>query len=326
MARGFGYFGTLIFVLVLAAGLAWTVTALRVHLEGLPLYAAVALVALVGIGALVVRGLRGRRMGWAVLGFAAVAVIGWYATIRPSDSRDWAVDVSRGVKARVEGNIVSLTDVRDFAWKDEDNAEYRWIDASYDLDKLATIDMLTSVWDSPDIAHLLVSFGFDDGEHVVFSVEIRREADEEFNEVGGFFRQFELVLIGATEDDIVKLRTNHREEDVSLYPVDLNPDQRRQMFMSFVALARQLEEAPAFYNTITANCTTTVYRLAQVLKDDLPIDERLVLSGRLPEYLDDLGVLGGEGSIADRRGAALITPRAQAVGPGEDFSAAIRGR
>ncbi|THD84740.1 DUF4105 domain-containing protein [Aliigemmobacter aestuarii] len=317
--------GIALFALAVLGGAAWAGMAFWLHLPGAARWGALAALALAAIAAVALR-LRSARAGWAVLAVSALVVGGWYQTITPRDDRVWDIDVSRGVKARIDGDRVTLSDLRDFRWASETQADAVWTERTYDLTRLDSVDMLTSVWDSPDIAHLLVSFGFADGEHVVFSVEIRREKGESFNEVGGFFRQFELVLIGATERDIVRLRTNHRKEEVRLYPVTLTPDQRRALFLSYVGLAQDLEAAPRFYNTLTANCTTTVYSLARVLKSDLPVDERLILSGRLPEYLDDLGVLGGEGSVGDRRQAALITPRAQAVPEGADFSAAIRAR
>ena len=323
MAQVYRVFGFAVFALVALGGTAWAATALWVHLNGAWLYAAWCAL---GVGLIVVglARMRSRRAGWTLLVLAALAVGGWYQTIAPREDRDWDFDVQRGVKAEVSGDTVKLRDVRDFDWITKDEAQERWISAQYDLTRLQSVDMLTSVWDSPDIAHLLVSFGFDDGEHVVFSVEIRREAGEKFNQIGGFFRQFELVLIAATEKDIVKLRTNYRQEQVSLYPIKLDAEQRRKLFMSYLALAQRLEKRPEFYNTLTANCTTVVYQLAQVLKPDLPIDWRIVMSGYLPDYIDSLGVLGGEGPLESRRRAALITMRAQAAPAGADFSEVIR--
>ncbi|MEP2435862.1 MAG: DUF4105 domain-containing protein, partial [Roseibium sp.] len=224
------------FALSVPGGTAWTVTALRFHLDGAVLWVALAALAAAVLGTVWLR-FRSRRLSWLALLASGLIVAGWYQTITPQQDRDWAIDVSRGVKARVAGDQVMLSDIRDFNWTSADDADPRWITRSYDLSKLETVDMITSVWDSPDIAHLLVSFGFSGGDHIVFSAEIRREANESFNEIGGFFRQFELVLIGATERDIVKLRTNYRKEDVSVYPVELSPEQRRTMFLSFVELA-----------------------------------------------------------------------------------------
>ncbi|MCW3782432.1 Lnb N-terminal periplasmic domain-containing protein [Defluviimonas salinarum] len=323
MKRTFRIFGVSVFAAVALLGAAWAATAFSVQLDGIARLAGWSAL----LGALIAAGLariRSRRAGWAVLALAALGVGGWYQTITPRQDRDWDFDVRHGVRAEVTGDTVTLRDLRDFDWASENAAKERWTTASYDLDRLQSVDMLTSVWDSPDIAHLLVSFGFEDGEHVVFSVEIRREVGETFNEIGGFFRQFELVLIAATEEDIVKLRTNHRGEQVSLYPIELDAAQRRTLFMSYVALAQRLERDPAFYNTLTANCTTVVYQLAQAITPDLPMDWRLVMSGHLPDYVESLGVLGGEGSMEARRRAALITPRARVVEAGADFSAAIR--
>ncbi|MEC3860653.1 DUF4105 domain-containing protein [Mesobacterium sp. TK19101] len=324
MTRVFSFLLHSVFGLLVLAGAAWSATAIWLHMEGMLRILALAGLTVAVVGAALARR-RSRWMGWAVFGVVVLTVGGWYQTITPSQSRDWAVDVARGVKAQVDGDRVTLRDLRDFDWRSETEAEPRWISRDFDLTKLQSLDMLTSVWANPDIAHLLVSFGFEDGEQVVFSVEIRREAGESFNEIGGFFRQFELVLIGATEDDIVKLRTNFRKEDVSLYPVRLSPEQMREMFMAYVELAQDLDRDPAFYNTLTANCTTVVYQLAKVLKSDLPLDRELVLSGRLPEYLNQFGVMDDGDAIRDRK-IAGISERAQGWKPGQDFSAVIRGR
>lgn len=307
------------------AAAAWGAVALWVQFSGparLGAWAALALALLVA------GGLRraGARFGWAGLVATALALLLWYQGITPRQDRDWAVDVSRGVVARVAGEEVTLSNLRDFDWTSADSATPRWTTRRYSLAELESTDMITSVWSNPLIAHLLVSFGFKGGEHVVFSVEIRRETGEEFNEIGGFFRQFELVLIGATERDIVKLRTNFRKEEVRLYPLTLTPEARRALFLAYLDLARRLEEKPQFYNTLTANCTTVVYHLAKRLWPGLRPDWRIVASGELPAYLESLGILGGEGALSAREAAALITPRAQSAGEAADFSAAIRAR
>ena len=50
----------------------------------------------------------------------------------------------------------------------------------------------------------------------------------------------------------------------------------------------------------------------------------LLLSGRLPDYMDRMGALAGEGTLDQKRAAALISDKAKSLPPGVDFSAAIR--
>jgi hypothetical protein len=261
--------------------------------------------------------------GWLILLVLGLSVGGWYLSLQPSDTRDWTFDVRHGVGATRDGEQVTLTHVRDFVWHDATRADEAWVTRTVDLGKLASVDMLTSVWDSPDIAHLLVSFGFSDGQRIVFSVETRKESHESFNVIGGFFRQFELVLIAGTEDDLIKLRTNHRQEDVRLYPVTLSASQRRDLFLAYVDLAQRLQAQPAFYNTLTANCTTTVYELAQVLRPGLSLDWRLVMSGHLVGYVDEMGGFADDMPLETRIAQAAITEKALAY-TGADYSAGIR--
>ena len=307
------------FSITLLATIVWIATALSFHLTGAALIAAYGML---GLGACIACGAvwKSNRLGWAALLLVLGAGVGWYQTLTPQDNRDWAFDVAHGVEARLDGNVVQMTNVRNFNWTSVESANVSWEERRFDLDKLSSVDLVTSVWDSPDIAQVIVTFGFSDGQRVAFSVETRREAHERFNTVGGFFRQFELVLIAATEEDILKLRTNHRQEDVRLYPLALNEKQRRHLFLTYVDLANDLEEAPAFYNTLTHNCTTTLYPLANAVHPELELDWRLMMSGHLPSYIEELGGLKN-GTVDEAR--AAITERALAAGT-VAYSAAIR--
>lgn len=320
--RALGHLG---FVILLALGAAWTATAVYFQLHG---WVQIAAWVALGFAALAVLILRfgKRRLGWLGLAIAAMAVAGWYMTIHPRQDRDWAPDVAHGVTGEVAGDQVTLHNVRNFDWTSDLEATPDWQSRRYDLSKLESVDMFTSTWGDPNIAHLIVSFGFQGGDHVAFSVEIRKESGESFSSIGGFFRQFELVLIAADEADVVKLRSNFRGEDVHLFPVKLNAAQRRALFLRYIGFGNELAAAPQFYNTVTANCASTVYHLVRVIKPDMPLDYRLLFSGQLPEYIDELGGLPGDMPMEQRRKQAAISAVAQTWQPGQDFSALIRGR
>lgn len=266
----------------------------------------------------------GPGWGWTGLAVLLILVLGWFFSLQPRQDRDWAPDVAHIVKGEAEGSLVHLENIRTFRWKTADEAVEGWTSRTVDLAKLDGVDMITSSWGNPKIAHLLVSFRFQDGAPLTFSVEIRREKGESFSALGGFFRQFELSLIAADEADIVQWRAVPRAEEVHLYPLDLTQDQQIAVFLGFLRLGNDLNERPVWYNTVTANCASVVWKLARVLSSDLPLDRSLVMPGLLPEYLDRLGALAGPGTLDEKRARALISPRAREMPPGEDFSTWIR--
>ena len=132
-----------------------------------------------------------------LLVLATALLLGWWQTLAPSHERDWADDVDRLLRAEISGSQVVLHDVRNFDWRDEGDYTARWETRSYDLDRLVSADLILSYWMGPHVAHTLVSFGFDDGRQLVFSLEIRKERGESFSALGGLFRKFEAVLIAA---------------------------------------------------------------------------------------------------------------------------------
>lgn len=273
---------------------------------------------------------RRRRMvvpvGVYALAFAGL--LGWWQTIVPSHDREWADDVARLLDAQVEGSVITLTNVRDFEWRAETDYTPRWVTRRVDLDRLRTVDTALSYWMGPAIAHTLVSFGFDDGagglEHLVFSIEIRKERGEAFSAIAGFFKQYELSLVAAGERDLLRVRSNVRGEDVTLYSVAMSREAMRSLFLAYVDEARGLRRQAQWYDTITANCTTIVYAMAKRIVPGLPMDPRLIASGYLPGYLYGLGVLAPGYSLEELERAGRITERAKAAEGRADFSAAIR--
>ncbi|MFY2949085.1 DUF4105 domain-containing protein [Achromobacter ruhlandii] len=234
--------------------------------------------------------LRRRPALWAYL-LAVIALAAWWQGIAPSNDRVWADDVARTLRGSVAGSIVTLDNVRDFKWRSDSDYTPRWETRVYDLNDLRSVDMVLSYWDGPAIAHTLVSFGFADGRHVVFSVEIRKERGEQFSELGGFFKKFELSVVAADERDVLYVRAGPRAENVYIYPVQMPVDAMRALFLSYVRTANELADTPRFYHTVTANCTTLVYRMVRAIVPGLPLDYRILLSGYLPEYLYEQGGL-----------------------------------
>ncbi|MBB5703135.1 hypothetical protein FHS76_003031 [Ochrobactrum daejeonense] len=261
-----------------------------------------------------------KRLFFCIL--AALMLLAW-ATVRPSLNRIWAPDVARTVTGKIDGDIVTLSNVRDFVWRTTEDFTPDWKEESYDLSKISTVDVYLSYWSGPAIAHTLLSFGFEDGRHVVFSGKIRREHHEVYSSIAGFFRKYELAMIAARERDIVYLRTNIRKENVYRYRVKLPPAGARELFLSYVKLGNELAERPKFYNTLTANCTTIIFSMARLLDPTFPFDYRILLSGYLPGYLYDHGWLENGDTLEKVREKASIDARALSGGR-DGYSERIR--
>lgn len=119
-------------------------------------------------------------------------------------------------------------------------------------------------------------------------------------------------------------RSNARNEDVYLYPLALNPQQLRTLFLGYLTMAESLRTTPQFYNTLTSNCTTIVFDLARQIAPGIPLDYRLLLSGHFAEYAYDQGALIPGYSYSQLQTSGYINVRAQQANEDPNFSRAIR--
>lgn len=277
-----------------------------------------------GLAAIIALWLGRSALGCAVFAVGFGALIVWWRRLRASNDRVWADDVAQMTHGTVAGNRVTLHNVRNFAWRTTTDYTERWETRRYDLERLSSVDMIMSYWSRRSIAHMLVSFGFDDGGRVAFSVEVRRERHEGYSEIGGFFKDFELSIVAADERDVVRLRTNVRGEDVYLYRIRMPATAMRSLFLAYVGEANTLVEKPRFYQTITGNCTTLVYQFMKRIIGHLPFDYRVLLSGYMPEYVYSVGGLDPRYTLDELRALGRISERGKQADRSEAFSAKIR--
>lgn len=264
---------------------------------------------------------------WIVLAAYAclcAVVLAWWTTITPSNDRDWTPDVARNVTGMIEGDRLTVNNVRNFSWHSDTEFEQRWERRDYSLSRLINVDLILSYWGSEAIAHLIVSFGFEDGDRLDFSIETRKQRDEAYSTVAGFFRQYELAIIAADERDIIRVRSNVRGEDIRIYRLRMPPEKANALLREYIMDANDLARRPRWYNTLTGNCTTLVFGMLRSIHPGLPLDYRVLLSGYLPNYAYDLGAIDTSMPFEKLRSLARIHDNAAKADTYPDFTTKIR--
>ena len=179
-------------------------------------------------------------------------------------------------------------------------------------------------WAGKAIAHIMVSFGFAGKDYLAVSIETRKEKGGLFDP-GGFFGQYELYRRCRRARSVVRVRTTYRQlqEDVYIYRINGSLENLRRVFLDYIKSMNDLRERPSYYNTLTTNCTTSIWMhtdepggAAHVLK--------VLLSGYVPDYLYELGRLDKTRPFLELERISRVNERARAVGKDAAFSRLIR--
>ena len=258
----------------------------------------------------------------ALLPVVVVAV--WWASIPPSNTRDWSPEVARTARAAFHGSTVTIQNVRNFKYRSEFYYDQHWETRTYKLDRIRGVDLFLSFWGPTQIAHTITSWEFDEGQHLAISIETRKEKGESYSALRGFFRQYELYYVVADERDLVGLRANYRGEQVYLYRIRVPASQARALLVDYLNEVNRLADHPRWYNALTQNCTTTIRGHAQNAGAGGRLDWRLLANGHLDQLLYERGQIDTDLPFADLRARSNITERAKAAGDSPDFSARIR--
>jgi len=256
-----------------------------------------------------------------------VAILNWWFAINPSNERQWQPDLAKSTYATFDGDLVTVHDIRNFDYRSEFDYTPAYYSKTFDINKLDGIDLFAVYWMGPAIAHTIVSFNFGNKDHLAVSIEARKELNEGYSTIKGFFRQYELIYIVADERDVIRLRTNYRKdpvEDVYLYSLKGPQENARRLFLEYIEQINELHDKPAFYNTLLDNCTTAIWLNTRVNQDHLPFSWKILLSGYVPEYLYQSGRLNTQLPFEQLQQQAHINSVAQTADHSADFPQLIR--
>jgi len=267
---------------------------------------------------------RGRTAAGALAVFALLVVC--FLRIPVSNDRNWQPEVAQAPYATVSGDMVTIHNVRNFDYRSETVFTPRWETRTYDLRKLDSGDLIAVYWAGKAIAHIMVSFGFGGRDYLAVSIETRKEKGESYSTLAGFFRQYELYYIVADERDVIRVRTTYRQpqEDVYVYQTRAPLRNVRRIFLDYVKGMNELRDRPAYYNTLTTNCTTGILFHTRMNPESPPMSWKVLLSGYVPDYLYELEKIDTTKPFAELEKLSRVNGRAHAADKDPAFSQRIR--
>lgn len=246
--------------------------------------------------------------GWRIFAGVFVALLIWWATIRPSHQRNWKVEQGTLPDVLIEGNRAVLTGVRDFEFRTKSDFTVRYQQRVVDLSKLTGVDFFISYWTAEPgaIAHTFVSFVFEDEPPVCVSIEARLEQGETYSALASCFKQAELIYVVGEERDVVGVRMRVRGEQVYRYRTRATPEQARRLWDAYAKSIHELVEQPQFYHLLSNNCTVNIDRHASHDGKGSRFDLRLLLNGYVDGLMYERGIVDTSVPFAELRKGALL--------------------
>jgi Domain of unknown function (DUF4105) len=269
--------------------------------------------------------LRPFRLSLVIWAVALGVILFWWSTLQPTNDADWQPDVTRLPWGEVDGDRLTIHNLRNADYRTEEDYTVRYEDRSYDLSKLRGLDLFMIYWGSPLIAHTIMSWQFDSGPPLAISIETRKKVGQEYSAVEGFFKQYELIYVVADERDVIRLRANYRGEEVYLYRLKTPIPQARALLLDYVQSMNELRNHPQFYNALTDNCTTAIRRHVNHVDPGAPhFDWRLIVNGYGDELMYERGNVDTRLSFAELRARSRVNTKAKAADQDPAFSIRIR--
>ncbi len=267
---------------------------------------------------------RGKVLKLGIIFGAFAAVAAWWLTLKPGNDRPWQPDVAKTAWAQINGDEVTIHNVRNCDYRTEIDFTPHWETRSVRLSQITGMDVAINYWGSPWIAHPIVSFQFSDALPLCFSIETRKTIGQNYSTLEGFYRQYALIYVVADERDCIRLRTNYRREDVYLYHTLASPAQAQERFREYINTINALHEKPRWYNAVTSNCTTNI-RTQRAASVRSPWDWRILLNGKADEMLYQHHAIATGGlPFNELKQRSLINQHGRAADKDPDFSRRIR--
>lgn len=257
-----------------------------------------------------------------IVTFAFVSLI-----TEPSNDRDWNIDQAILPSAKIEGNLVSIKNIRNFTYASTTSYTANYHDKTFDINKIKKVWYVVEPFSGiPGSAHTFLSFEFEGDQFVSISVEIRKEKGEVYHPIKGLFNKYELMYVIADERDAIKLRSNYRKDLVYLYPINTTKEKVALLFLDMVNRVNNLNESPEFYNTVTNTCTTNIVEhVNKITPKRVPFfNLRILLPANSDKLAYELGLIDTKLPFEQARVKYFINYKAMKYANDPNFSVRIR--
>jgi len=256
-----------------------------------------------------------------------VGFIFWYLTVKPTYTHDYDPLYQKLPKVGFAGDVVTIRNIRDFSYTTEQSYTQHYYTGSFDLSTVRSVDyILVPFIDAHWKAHVMLSFGFENGTHFVISPEGMREKGELYSLSGVLLRNYELAYLVVDEKDALTLRAIARNNQVYLYPLLLSKERMKELARDMLSRAQALSSIPTWYSLFSDACSLSVIQHIQrsLHESTLPLDFREFVSGFSDWYLYDNGLISTSTTFATERDAALVSEKIWLYRDSPDFSEKIR--
>ena len=246
---------------------------------------------------------------------------------RPTNNAKWQTQYSILPQIDLDDDLITIQNLRDFRYnpdKSISRADYKT--ETYHLSRMQKAWYCISHFGPNGLAHVLLSFEFSDGKYLVVSIEARLKKHHIFgyNALKGLIGTYTKMMVLATEQDVIGLRTHVRGEKVFLYPLDISELYTKALLLNYLGRAQSLNTTPVFYNSITDNCMTGLLEESQDYDSIASwMDRRILFPGYSDELAYELDFIDNEQPFEDVKESALVDPSACEI-EDENFSKKIR--
>lgn len=265
-----------------------------------------------------------------LFGFLAV-LIGfgiYYISMKPEAEADWQTTLAIPSTAEFNGDLVTVHNVRNFRYTEKEEPIPAYYDKTYDLREIKKVWFVTEPFNEMKYAaHTFLSFEFNNGDFLSITIEARKTKDQKYSAFKGMLKTYPLIYIAADERDVILMRANIRKDNVYVYPVKLSkPENARLVLVDMLEKMNDLQVHPQWYNTFTANCTSSIVK--HVNKIDRGrislLSWQLLLTASADKLAHKAGLLDTDLSIEEARKKYFVTDKSIKIGDVENYSKLIR--